>query len=198
MSDGIFPVDVLVQSPAETTTDLQVICLFRSDSANVLHGSLLEIDQKLGGLLSEIRKESLFSGALGETLLIAPRGGTVGAQRVLVIGLGDVEGFSASREQLVGSIVFVEAERLGIAHPFFAPTVLDGGKTGIDTGEAAEQFMLGFLRAKATGDLVRGAGMAAGKGLERLTFLAGATHAEAVREGLQRVVAAAAANKRMG
>jgi Cytosol aminopeptidase family, N-terminal domain len=179
-----FPVNVLVESPADTKTDLQAICLFQSDPGNTLHGSLMEIDEKLGGLLGKIRKNNLFAGALGETLLIAPRPGTVPARRLLLIGLGDRESFSPDRERVVGFIFFEEAERLGISHPYFAPTVLDGGKAGTDTGDVAQQFLSGFLRAKASQDLLQDAGVSAGSNPRSLTFLAGAAHAERSRDGL--------------
>jgi hypothetical protein len=54
------PIRVLAQSPAETTTELQVICLFRSSPVNVLHGSLTETNEKLDGLLDRVRKPELF------------------------------------------------------------------------------------------------------------------------------------------
>jgi hypothetical protein len=179
-----FPVNVLVESPADTKTDLQAICLFQSDPGNTLQGSLREIDEKLGGLLSRIRKNNLFAGALGETLLIAPKLGTVPARRLLLIGLGDRESFSPDREQVVGFTFFEEAERLGISHPYFAPTVLDGGKAGTDTGDVAHQFLIGFLRAKASQDLLQRGGVSAGRNPHSLTFLAGAAHAERSRDGL--------------
>ena len=106
-----FPVNVLVESPALTKTDLQTICLFQADAANTLHGSLAEIDEKLGGLLSRIRKDNLFSGNLGETLLIQPKPGTIPARRLLLIGLGDLQGFSPAREQVVGFIFFEHPRR---------------------------------------------------------------------------------------
>ena len=109
------PVSVLVQSPALTKTDMQAICLFRSDPANTLNGSLREIDEHLGGLLSKIRKSNLFTGTLGETLLIVPKTGTIPARRLLLIGLGDRESFSPDREQVIGFTFFEEAERLGIS-----------------------------------------------------------------------------------
>ena len=180
---------MLVKSPADTDTDLQVICLFRSDPANSLRGSLLEIDQKLGGLLTDIRKGNLFAGSLGETLLIIPKSGAIPARRLLIVGLGDLESFTPDREQLVGTIAFQESNRLGIAHPFFAPTVLDGGKTGIDTGDTAEQFMRGFLRAKAADDLLQSSGVSSKVVPIRLTFLAGAEHAQSTRSGLTKVLA---------
>ena len=181
-----FPVEVLVQSPADTQTDLQVICLFRSEPANTLHGSLTELDQELGGLLTQIRRDSLFTGALGETLLLLPKAGSMHAVKLLLIGLGDTEGFTPAREQLVGSIVFEESLRLGVGNPYFAPTVLDGGKTGVDTGDTAEQFLYGFLRARATEEALRAAGMGSGKGPVKLTFLAGAAHAASTRAGVDR------------
>jgi hypothetical protein len=183
-----FPVEVLVENPAETQTDLQVICLFRSTPANTLHGSLTELDGELGGLLTQIRKENLFAGLLGETLLITPKPGSMHAARLLLIGLGDLEGFTPNREQLVGSIVYEESLRLGIAHPYFAPTVLDGGKAGVDTGETAEQFLYGFLRARATEEALAAAGVGSGKGPVQLTFLAGAAHAASTRAGVARAL----------
>jgi hypothetical protein len=179
-----FPVQVLVQSPAETKTALQAVCVFQSDPGNTFHGSLTEIDQKLGGLLSEIRKNDLFRGALGETLLIVPKPGSLQARRLLVIGLGDRESFSPDREQVVGFLLFQAAEGLGVSHPYFAPTVLDAGMTGTDTGEVAQQFLSGFLRAKASHDLLRRRGVAAASTPQGLTFLAGKTHAERTRDGL--------------
>jgi hypothetical protein len=68
IADAPLPIQILVQSPAETTTDLQLICLFRSSPLNTLHGSLIDMDKKLGGLLDRVRSPDLFRGELGETL----------------------------------------------------------------------------------------------------------------------------------
>src|SRR5258708_12479624 len=72
IKDVPIPMRILVQSPADTEADLQIICLFRSDNSNTLHGSLIETNEKLKGLLDRIRKPSLFGGELGETLLLHP------------------------------------------------------------------------------------------------------------------------------
>lgn len=115
------PVQVLVQSPADTNTELQIICLFQSVPENALHGSLIEINQKLQGLLEPIRKPSLFRGDLGETLLIAPSTGNLAAKNLLIIGLGDSETFTPQRMELVGTIAYRESERLHIRHPILPP-----------------------------------------------------------------------------
>src|SRR5271154_4361005 len=95
-----FPIQILVESPAETVTDLQVICLFRSSPVNTLHGSLTEMNEKLKGLLDRVRGPDLFRGELGETLLITPPKDSLGAKKLLIIGLGDSQSFSPQRMQL--------------------------------------------------------------------------------------------------
>ncbi len=185
-----FPVDVLVQGPADTQTELQIICLFHSDPSNTLHGSLIEMNKKLNELLDHVRAPSLFAGDLGETLLIVPRSGTIPAHRLLIIGLGDSRSFTPARMNLVGAIAFTEASRLGVRHPFFAPTVLDGGVSGFNTGEIAEQFMRGFLRGQAVERQSHASGEAPLGSVEKLTFLAGAAHAADTQAGIAKAFAA--------
>jgi len=192
-SPAALPVDVLVKSPADTDTELQVICLFRSDPSNTLHGSLVEMNQKLQGLLEHIRASSptmraRFGGELGETLLIAPGTGRYTARRILIIGLGDSRTFAPARMNLVGEIVFGEANRLRVKHPFFAPTVLDGGVSGFSTGDVAEQFMRGFLHALALEFELKARGLSAGESVESLTFLAGAAHAADSQAGIKKAL----------
>jgi Cytosol aminopeptidase family, N-terminal domain len=176
---------VLVQSPAETDTELQIICLFASKPENALHGSLVEINEKLKGLLDKIRKPELFRGDLGETIVIVPPAGSLGARKLFVIGLGDSKNFTTQRLELVGSIVYRESNRLGASHPFFAPTILDGGVTGFNTGEVAQHFYAGFLRAAHTEKILKDAGASPGQVLQDLTFLAGPTHAADTQKGLE-------------
>jgi cytosol aminopeptidase family protein len=179
---------ILEQSPADTKTDLQVICLFRSSPLNALHGSLVEMNEKLKGLLDRVRKPELFRGELGETLLLAPPQDSFGAKKLLLIGLGDSQTFSPQRMQLVGEILYWEANRLGVAHPFFAPTILDGGVTNFTTGEVAEQVTLGFLRALATDKVLRDANASAGQSVTALTYLAGSKNVSNTREGIEKAI----------
>lgn len=185
------PIRILAQSPADTTTDLQVICLFSSSPVNALHGSLVEANEKMNGLLERIRKPELFRGELGETLLIAPPKGTLAAKRLLIIGLGDSQTFSPQRMQLVGEILYMEASRIGVAHPFFAPTILDGGVAKFATGEVAGQVIGGFLRAAAVAKALGDANASASQSVTALTFLAGAQNVNSTREGIARAIATA-------
>jgi hypothetical protein len=188
IADAPIPMRILVQSPADTDTDLQAICLFRSSPENILRGSLVEANDKLKGLLDRVRSPNLFRGELGETLLIARPKDSLGARKLLIVGLGDSQTFSPQRMQLVGEILYGEASRLGVAHPFFAPTILDGGVTKFATGQVAEQVIAGFLRALRIDRLVRDGSAAAGPGVTALTFLAGAQHASDTRAGIEKAI----------
>jgi hypothetical protein len=191
IADSPIPIRVLAQSPADTDTYLQVICLFRSSPLNPLHGSLTEINDKLTGLLDRVRSPQLFRGELGETVLLTPPKNSMGAKKLLIIGLGDSQTFSPQRMQLVGEIVYTEASRLGVKNPFFAPTVLDGGVSKFTTGQVAEQVIAGFLHAAETEKLINEANASSSEGIGSLTYLAGQQNVEETRAGIERAVAAA-------
>jgi hypothetical protein len=53
--------------------------------------------------------------------------------------------------ELVGAILYAESARLGVAHPYFAPTILDGGVSKYTTGEVAEQVIAGVPKSSRDG-----------------------------------------------
>jgi hypothetical protein len=148
------------------------------------------MNDKLKGLLDRVRNPNLFRGELGETLLLRPPKGSLGARKLLIVGLGDSQTFSSERMQLVGEILYTEASRLGVAHPFFAPTILDGGVARFTTGQISEQVIRGFLRALETDKVVENAKASAAQSVTALTFLAGSQHANDTREGIEKAIAA--------
>lgn len=182
------PVTVLAQSPADTKTDLQIFCLFRSSPVNTLHGSLIETNEKLHGLLDQLRKPGLFDGELGETILLTPPQGTLTAKRVLIIGLGDSASFTPERMYQVGKIAFREANRLGVAHPFFAPTILDGGVDKFTTGQVAEQVVRGFRDAMAAEALLQKANATETVTVTDFTYLAGPKYSKSTQSGIDQAL----------
>ena len=122
-------------------------------------------------------------------MLIAPPKGGLGAKQLLIIGLGDSLSFSPQRMQLVGEVLYSEAARIGAAHPFFAPTILDGGVSKFTTGEVAEQVIRGFLRAASIDKILRDA-HASGARVTALTYLAGAKNVDSTRAGIEKAIAA--------
>ena len=185
-------IDVLAQSPADTVTELQVICLFRSDSGIALKGALAEMDEKTHGLLTDLRRPNHFHGELGETILLTPPAGSLKAKRLLIIGLGDPQTFTADRMRLVGTILLREAERLGVSHPYFAPTIKDGGVDRFSTGDIAVPLVQGFLEAYSTEKHLETIGASSGNVPAQLTFLAGKQYQASTQSGIDKAVAAAA------
>jgi hypothetical protein len=179
-----FPVTVLVEGPSEAPGELQVICLFSSKPENKLLASLAEMDQKLGGLLTRVRTAGLFRGDLGETMLLTPKPGVIGAKRLLIFGLGDRTTFTADREELVGEIVYAESDRLGVAAPNYAPTIIDGGFTGTDTGGVGAKFIAGFLRGRDVAAALHAVNAGPMPRVASLTFLAGPAHAADTQKGI--------------
>jgi len=100
---------VLVQSPAETDTDLQIICRFESVPENTLHASLIETNEKLKGLLDKIRSPTLFHENPVKRLCSFPAG-SLAARNRLITGLGDSQTFTPRRLELVGSIACNESQ----------------------------------------------------------------------------------------
>jgi len=186
--NAALPVDVLVEAPSGAPGELQVICLFASTPENKLQASLAVMDARLNGTLTKLRSQNLFRGTLGETMLITPKPGTIAAKRLLLIGLGDRDAFTPTQEEFIGEVVYAESERLHASTPTFAPTILDGGKTGIDTGVVGAEFLKGFLRARAVQQVLHDTGMADAPQVTKLTFLAGTAHALDTQRGLAGVV----------
>ena len=93
--------------------------------------------------------------------------------------------------QLAGEILYRAARDLGVGHPFFAPTILDGGVSRFTTGEVAEQVIAGFLRADAIERDLASAGASSGRISMSLTYLAGAKNVSSTRDGIQKAISAA-------
>jgi hypothetical protein len=182
------PVSVVSQHPSNADTDLLVFCLFRSSPRNKLMASLVDTDNKLHGLLTEVRRPGLFNGELGETMVLTPPPETMKPRKVLIIGLGDSESFTPARMYLVGKIAFLEADRLGVAHPFFAASILDGGVTKFTTGEVATFVVGGFRDALALEQTLHAHGDAGPPVVADFTYLAGPKNVPSTTAGIAQVM----------
>ncbi len=81
-------------APATTTTDL-LVCLDYAEEKSWTK-SVRPLDQKLGGQLTDLRKNGEFSGKANQAVLVHVRGG-LSAKRVLLIGLGTRDTISLER-----------------------------------------------------------------------------------------------------
>jgi hypothetical protein len=75
---------------------------------------------------------------------------------------------------------------LRIAHPYFAPTVIDGRVTKFGTGQVAESFIAGFLRGARTDEISKKSSATQGSFPQDLTYLAGPSHAADTQQGIEK------------
>src|SRR5512143_2945798 len=82
-------------SPADHATPLLVLQHFERDSAP--GGLAAEVDRRLGGAITDLLGRGDFQGKKDETALLYPRTGEVGAERVLLVGVGKREDYVVER-----------------------------------------------------------------------------------------------------
>src|SRR5512140_2206681 len=101
-------------SPAEVATPRLVLQHFERDLQP--GGLAAEVDRRLGGAITRLLARGDFKGKKDETALLYPQEGQVGAERVLLVGVGKREDYVVERlRRAVGTAVRC-AEKIGVTH----------------------------------------------------------------------------------
>jgi hypothetical protein len=178
-ADGLL-IEGKVQSPSGQDTPLQVICIFEYEEGDMTSPSalpaaangLLHVDQALNGLITELRKSGKFKGHRLETLLLTPPKGSMPAQQLLLIGLGNRKDFTPDVMTDIGRIGMREALRLGVSSYSHASDLKDGGVDS-PTGTVAVNVVKGALDAYETEQYLLNKKLTTHKPLTKVTLLAG-------------------------
>ncbi|MFY0254172.1 M17 family peptidase N-terminal domain-containing protein [Chitinophaga sp. 30R24] len=189
-------ISATVQGPAEEKTPLQIACVFEYEEGDIYNPPALpaavngmqQLDKALHGLITDLRKSGKFSGHAFETLLITPAAGTIPAERLLLIGLGNRQHFTPDIMTLVGSVGMREALRLGVDRYAHASDLKDAG---IDspTAEVAANILKGAIAAYRTQLYLQNRQMAVFKPLTGFVLLAGPAFYETTAAALKETVA---------
>lgn len=178
--DGINIVTA-VQAPSTQQTPLQIICVFEYTEGDIFNSppalprnlnGLVHIDDALKGVLTEVRKSGRFEGRALETILITPPAGSMPAEKLLIIGLGDRKSFDPELMTSVGRVEMREALRLGLSSYSHASDLKDAG---IDspTGIVAVNVIKGAVNAYETELFLKGRSLSSAKPITQITLLAG-------------------------
>jgi hypothetical protein len=187
----------MVQGPSTEITPLQIACVFEYTDGDIFNSppalpeavnGMVHLDKSLNGIITELRKSGKFAGHSLETLLITPPSGTIGAKKLLLIGLGDRNQFKPELMQQA-SVGMEEALRLGVTKYAFATDLKD---TGIDspTAEVAGYGVTGAINAYRTQIYLKDKKMSAFKPIEKITLLAGPAFFTTAGEGITKAIAA--------
>lgn len=194
--DGV-AIEGLVEGPSTVAVPLQVACVFEYTVGDIFNSppalprslnGMLHLDESLHGLITDIRKSDRFRGHAYETLLITPPAGMIAAKKLLLIGLGDRNRFTAEMMAGIGAVASREAVRLGVTSFSFASDLKDGG---IDSPTAlvAELVTKGILGAYQTEVYLKSQKMASFKPLTKVILLAGPAFFSTAGEGIQQGIA---------
>ena len=170
---------VKMVGPYMEAADLQIICAFKhKPSGDTYLGAAKEFDQKVEGILSALRNRGEFVGELAETIQFMPPKGSIPAERVMVIGLGDEEKLSLDALRVVGRVAARESVRLKAKHVAWAPVIRDQGNSVLDVGEVDGAFVEQMLLAYDTEKRLQAQGLADEFSIETLVIEAGEPYFE--------------------
>ncbi|MEN8374711.1 MAG: leucyl aminopeptidase [Gemmatimonadota bacterium] len=176
-------IDVVDLAPEEIETPLLVAHALQSEDG--LSGAAGALDDRLGGTISRALDAGDFRGKLAETLLLYPREGEVGAERVLIVGAGEPDEYTMETVRKVVGTAVRKAEALGVSRVAFDQR-LGGDVEDMGPRNAAHAAAEGFalacwdyrdLKTESDEDAPRAS-------VAELTLLAGPA-ADAAREGVR-------------
>ena len=94
----------------------------------------IELDKRLGGIIQSLRTKGEFQGNELEALVLRPKPGTIKAESLLLIGLGDESKLSLETMERVGRAAFREAKQPWSNKVAFAPLIRDQGNSTLPAG----------------------------------------------------------------
>jgi hypothetical protein len=190
-------IEGVVQGPSAQVSDLQIVCVFEYTEGDIFNSppalpaalnGLVHLDHDLKGMLTTLRKEGRFLGHTLETILLDPPKGTIGAKRLLLIGLGDRNKFNADLMTAVGSVAMNEALRLQVKNFSFASDLKDAG---IDSPTAlvAGNVVKGIFHAYQTQIWLKDKKMTSFKPISKVILLAGPSFFTVAGQGIKEAIA---------
>jgi hypothetical protein len=140
--------DIETWDSVSAQVDLAVCGMFRREMpGTALSGGLRHLDAVLKGGLVALRKDGIFTGAQGETVLLSHPPRPILACGVLLVGFGEPTQWSARVARHVAATAMREVLRLRVGTVAFAPGLLDSGLQGAATAATAGALLDGAIGA---------------------------------------------------
>lgn len=193
--DGIAIVGA-VQGPSAQVSDLQIACVFEYTEGDIFNSppalpaalnGMVHLDQNMKGVITSMRKSGKFQGHAFETVLLTPPKGTIGAKKLLLIGLGDRNKFTPDLMTDVGRIAVIEAIKLAVTNFSFASDLKDAGidsPTALVAGNVVKGMVEGY-RAQIW---LKDQQMTSVKPISKVILLAGPSFFAVAGEGIQAAI----------
>lgn len=133
-------------SITEVQSEAIVLGVFRGVEPGGAAGA---IDKRLGGAIKEFTLRRMFSGNRGEVFVLPTARSSLGAELVLLAGLGDFDRFDADGQAFVAENI---VRTFSHTHVDEFATVLLGGGSGVSVEAALANQLGGYFRALKESD----------------------------------------------
>ncbi|EKD41833.1 MAG: hypothetical protein ACD_73C00503G0002 [uncultured bacterium] len=131
--------NVTVAKPETVQTGLLVIGVKKDEFEK--NAIIKKLDEKLGGILSQVLKKEKFEGKAGQSKLFHSHN-KLDAEYLYIAGLGDGKGFDAENIRKIAGGIYKTAQGLRINNVSF--TLLAHGFKKLDTDQIAQAITEGF------------------------------------------------------
>jgi pimeloyl-ACP methyl ester carboxylesterase len=145
-SERVVELRIVQGDIADADAKALVLGLFRNVAPS---GASSTVDARLGGRVREQTLRRMFAASLGQVSMLVVPSGSLPAEHVLLVGLGDIDDFGADAQSFAASNVIRSLARAGSQD--FA-TVLFGAGSGVPVAAALEQQLEGFVAGLAASD----------------------------------------------
>lgn len=120
--------EVVTGSFVTIPAELCIVGLFtRQVAIAFTGGALADLEVALNGVLAALRKDGLYTGELGDKMLLSSLPAPMTARAILLVGLGEPDLWSPRIAESVSFVAMLEALRLGVESAVFAPCLQDSG-----------------------------------------------------------------------
>lgn len=153
-------------------------------------GGLAHLDTSFGNRFVRWRSEGVFGAALGETVFVDRPPPGIAAPAILVIGLGDPDAWTPSLISVAVGIAFAAASLRRATSVAFAPSMLDGGFTPQQIGNAGDLMVRAVVHAIDRDARLAREGFAGRSAIREWYFDVGAERFDAVHDQFRTVLAA--------
>jgi leucyl aminopeptidase len=97
-----------------TEYETPLLALKVLEGAERLVGPVARVDERMGGQISRLVRRGDFKGKLGETLLLFPAEGALGAERILLVGAGKADELDLEKIRRAAATAIKQAAKLGV------------------------------------------------------------------------------------
>ena len=143
-------IKIINSDVAEVQTPLLAVPLFQGEVGP--SNALDALDALTGGQIGEVRERGDFRGKKDETLLLYPRSGAGGAERLLLVGMGKADELNRERLRRAAATATKRAVKLRAPRLAFVLPVAASERNGFEAGEVARALAEGAVLGGYTFD----------------------------------------------